>query len=135
MAKRAAPKLVLASETTPAAIDSARLERLQQLLTTWQERLRLRDWQLTLVFEPDANDYDLVGEVAEWNSSLQKANVHIYGRDQAYADETTIVHELLHVRFYQLVFDDRYENVRHRAFEDGLDMVADALVRAYAKKE
>jgi len=104
--------------------------RLDQQLKTWQKRLGMEDWRLTvrLVRQKDL-DKDTWGN-AEWDprgktgtiSVLNPVDYNLKGADLKLDMECTIVHELVHIQVSP--FDAPNENVR----EDVVNRIMTALL-------
>lgn len=70
------------------------MERLQPLLDSWQQRLRLQDWDIRL--SPEPPDVDSVGSCDHW-ALKQVAAIRILDDPSHAVLERTLVHELLHI--------------------------------------
>lgn len=107
-----------------------------RLLKEWQHRLRLDDWDISLMYDCSPNDMvlkDVAGE-SEYVESDKIAVIRIitkkdYGKRVVDFDfERILVHELLHCKF-SLVYES--ENaIQSRLVHQYIDDMAKALVDA-----
>ena len=112
----------------------------ERILNEWQERLGLQDWAITLQYNCTPEELklsDVDGE-ADWVTSTKSATIRILGkkyygdRNEPYDFESTLVHELLHLKFSMLDLDGNsyettlLENLIHQMIDD----IARALVMA-----
>lgn len=106
------------------------------LLSEWQDRLRLSDWDVTVEIVPCRTQKDgTLGTVsttpalksAEINvlSFAEKTNSDLYPYDM----ERVLVHELLHLHF-DLFFPEGEGRPEYTACEVAIDCIARALVHA-----
>ncbi|BBN97495.1 hypothetical protein [Sporolactobacillus terrae] len=113
-------------------------EQLQEKLKYWQERLRLRDWDITAQIVPLSlmDDKSHGGECA-WLMQSKVARINIL-RDEDYQGfaallpddmEQTLVHELLHLHFAPMD-DDKY----YMPIEQAIESISKALVEESRSK-
>lgn len=112
----------------------------ERMLNEWQERLGLQDWAIALQYNCAPEELKLreVDGEADWVASTKSATIRIldkkyYGdRNEPYDFESTLVHELLHLKFSMLDLDGNsyeatlLENLIHQMIDD----MARALVMA-----
>jgi hypothetical protein len=103
---------------------------LKKLCRLWQKRLRLQNWVVTIRFV-DSNGIptDECGHT-DWEDEELVADVSIL---QGMTDEQTekaVIHELVH-----LVLDWWDTGYHFRPKEIAINMMADALYRAYPKRK
>lgn len=110
-------------------------EQLQQKLLEWQKRLRLQDWiiKVKLARERDMNIGGVQGEVF-WVIEKKMATIKIldpidYPPDEMEPQdmENILVHELLHLHFAPLRYDDFSEIAEEQAIES----IASGILSAY----
>jgi hypothetical protein len=109
------------------------LAQLRRHVSTWQRRLRVSDWKISVAWgtmaEMDACGltlYDPRGMTAEMTIAQDM-------EDAAYEDggiEQTVIHELLHVVMHG---DQEYRGEKIMQ-ERAINQIADALYRAYRRK-
>lgn len=107
-------------------------KKLAHLTKLWQKRLRLQDWQVTTLLVPDSEMPELLGEIPLDGTEL-KATLHI-NKDLVTPDnmESTIVHELLHLRL--LPFSDgSFDEPDHDNREVAINLLASVLLRAFTR--
>ncbi|MCO7125105.1 hypothetical protein NIE88_04865 [Sporolactobacillus shoreicorticis] len=111
---------------------------LQEKLKYWQERLRLRDWDITAKIVPlsKMDHRDEAGK-CEWNLESRFALIYVLSLDDyqnvgspmAYDMEQTLVHELLHLHFAPMD-DDKY----YMPIEQAIESISKALVEESRSK-
>jgi hypothetical protein len=103
------------------------------LCAVWQERLRLRDWDVgvALVAPDPTADGTKYGTIT-WQLHAKTARITLFesadraAHDPQYAPERTIVHELLHLWF---IFTDTVDgSAEDTALEQAIWAIAQALV-------
>jgi hypothetical protein len=111
-------------------------DQLQEKLQYWQNRLRLRDWHITVRFADDhVLGHDIRGNcVAVWSNKSAHINIrpkaiyphHCFPANAIDDEEEALVHELLHVTFAGFEADDGTpeDDLQHQA----INAIAVALV-------
>jgi hypothetical protein len=111
---------------------------LAELCHDWQERLRIRNWNVLVARVPALEDW------ANVSMHREKKNAVLNLRDQAAGlfspldnrpidsdfhddEETSLVHELLHIVFCECEPRD-HDSLEYKAFEFGIHTLAHALV-------
>ncbi len=109
---------------------------LQALLTEWQKRLRLQDWDVHIAFTRERDmAVDNSRGAIRWNVSLKEAWLHIldpidYPPDQVPQDiEQTIIHELLHLHLVMVAEMAAENEIIQITTEQAIVCIAEALVR------
>lgn len=109
-------------------------KQLVGMCQTWQKRLRLQDWEISIEFTDAFNGTATYGECSTSPPFMQAA-IKVRSDLKPKAVEETVVHELLHVRFpnHTPAFDRVFNRTGlvGNEFEIGIEMVARALVDAY----
>jgi hypothetical protein len=111
---------------------------LKKLCKTWQERLRVSDWEIDLQIVKQIDKSDEFLGVCRPMMSKKVATIKILN-EEAIGDgdddqETILVHELLHIVFHAgLIGMDYHKDdaVEWNFFEQGIDSTARALVKGY----
>jgi hypothetical protein len=100
-----------------------------RLVAHWQVALRLHEWQLTLRLAPAEELKDKAAYV-EMMPTFKTATVNLSRLDRVDADlEEDLVHELLHLVFWQLsMMADGSNPVVEAPFEFGINATTHALV-------
>ena len=126
---RALCALFLALAVTSSAMNPLEM-RLDRSLKTWQKRLGLDEWNLTVrVVRQAALDRHTWGN-AEWDNATRSGIINVLdprdynlrGRELSLDMECTIVHELVHIQVSPL--DTRDEDTR----EDVVNRIMTALM-------
>jgi len=102
-------------------------------LRYWQKVLRLQDWDLEVDIVRDRDMPECCNGHLAINVQWKLATISILaGVDRVRRDigveEVDLVHELLHVVFHNLHPDNGGVSLTHDLFEQGLNLVAEALV-------
>ena len=112
------------------------VDDLQPLLTEWQKRLRLQDWdvQVSITRERDMPIDSSRGAI-RWNVNTKEAWLHIldpidYPPDQVPQDiEQTIIHELLHLHLVMVAEMAGENETIQITTEQAIVCISEALVR------
>lgn len=110
--------------------DSMSQKSLDRLLSLWQKRLRIQDWDISASIRPHetVDGYGLTN----YNNKLMTATIRLCSPEtasatlggQPYLLEQTLIHELLHLEFAG--------EPATTQVEQGIDRIAWALYRAYS---
>jgi hypothetical protein len=103
--------------------------QLERLCRTWQRRLRLSDWRVSIAFAPVSEMPDCIG-YALIDEAEMTAEVSI--REDAPV-EPTLIHELTHIRLYPFSDGDP-EEPRHEDRERAINLIADCFQAAYPRR-
>lgn len=112
-------------------------EELTALLEEWQERLRIRDWNITIAFAPY---HEVDGFAAtSGNVNHHEARIRMVDVEEIPANilgcrdyEVTLVHELIHVVHMPI---DELRKVESHPYEFATEQIAQALVNAKRGEE
>ncbi len=110
------------------------LNQLKKLCSTWQERLRIKDWAISIRWS-SAGELPHEYGTTEYDPRQMAAEIILRpGNDPIYPDggvEQTLIHELLHVVMHGDT-DYEKENIMQ---ERAINQIADALYYAYLPKK
>jgi hypothetical protein len=98
---------------------------LTRLCRLWQRRLRLMDWRVTVAIVPAA---DLNGSYGDGNLDGYEMTAAIRIADNAPV-ESTLIHELLHLRLLPWGVDDTDER------QTAMNLLADSFLQAYPRRK
>jgi hypothetical protein len=108
-----------------------------QKLWIWQNRLNLKDWNISIILSP-ATDLkpDTLGHI-HWDRDtktaviqvLDPADYHLPQNEMLQDMEFTIVHELIHLNFGPVLSDFRRSEANRREEEQAVNHMADALLK------
>lgn len=124
-------------------------EQLKSLCALWQKRLRLRDWRIDVRFVDSGELPDQGGGTCQPHPPDRTAVIKILRPDsynatsdfyKAFPDvfdvERTLIHELLHIPLDGIVeAGDEVEEFRHRAQEQAIEQITDALYNGYGSQD
>lgn len=100
---------------------------LAKLCAVWQERLLLQDWGVTVEFDKDlALDGRPVQGKVEWDAREMTAAVWVKPADNETV-ESTLIHELLHLRLFKVRVTDEVELV--------INLLSRSFMKAYHRKK
>lgn len=109
-------------------------KQLEKLCITWQERLRVTDWTVSIRWVTEQEMPDCLGSTV-YDPRNMTADIQIRpGLDPCYLDggvEQTVIHELLHVVIHGDVEYEKENIMQERA----INQIADALYWAYRSKK
>ena len=116
-------------------------EELEERVTYWQNILRLRDWKIAVKYADSSDEVDNNAGQCLAHQHTKTAVIKLIKPEafnptspfsQAFPEnldeETTLVHEMLHIHFDGLFIEDDHE-VREEREEQAIEFVAEALVR------
>ena len=115
-----------AAASSALAVSPDNIQWTQAMLSYWQRELRLVDWKLTLLVRAYCRAVDDYGWT-NWVSSVKEATVAIYLTGNKAEDESTVVHELLHLLLGPLTVTSDSNNYNEQ--EQMLNFIADSLVK------
>ena len=97
-----------------------------RFITTWQAKLKLRDWDITI---KEKRRFKAPGQTGACRVKCQFLEATIWIRKGLSKKEfqRTVMHELLHVRFAQFTFDDG-SALRHE-LEVGIEVLTRIMRR------
>ncbi|HEU4751871.1 MAG TPA: hypothetical protein VFU47_02105 [Armatimonadota bacterium] len=108
------------------------------MLRVWQKRLRLRDWEIDLLFVAQVDLPERLGEV-QWKAGKRRAQIKLlkpgswqHGRHTEFdlTQEVDLVHELLHLKL--VGWDEtRDDSVEGDLMEQAVHDLSRALVQGY----
>lgn len=104
-------------------------KELQRLVNLWLKRLRLQDWQVKAECCTVADLPDALGQIP-YDTEEKIATLKV--RDDAPV-ESTVVHELLHLRLEPFSDGDEAEP-RHAEREIAINLMACCYIAAYPRK-
>jgi hypothetical protein len=109
-------------------------KQLEKLCRTWQKRLRLQDWDISIKFSRRADMGDYNWGHTESQRTSKSAHIFVCHPWDAhpqwmggYGTEHTVVHELIHLHFPV----EPADKTEAYLLEQGIDLLAHALVEAY----
>ena len=116
-------------------------EQLEVLLDEWSKRLRLQDWDISIGIYRATDFYNEgVGENT-YNISSAKSTIRIidpydYPKNTQFPQdmETTLVHELLHLKFSYFEPND-HTSLQHAMWERTIQTIARTMVEMKHEKE
>ena len=117
------------------------MDKEQNLLVEWQNRLGLQDWRIKLVpnCKPDEMILENCAGCTDWSESNKTARIEILD-PQCYGDrivpfdfEKTLVHELLHLK--TCLVSDMVDPLQVRYMHQMIDDLARAFVDAKRYKK
>ena len=103
-------------------------KQLIKLCSFWQKELRLQDWNITVEFEDEFHSESQLGETTV-SAPWYDATVSIKEGMSAEQTELTLIHELIHIRFGGLQFDE--SSIQHLWLEQGIEALARLLYKIY----
>jgi len=106
-------------------------------LCSWQNRLNLKDWKISLVFSRAAELKPNTSGHIHWEPELKTAVIqildpadyHLPESEMLHDMEFTIVHELIHLSFGPALSDFRRTEANRREEEQAVNQVTDALLK------
>lgn len=111
-------------------------DSLQAHCVLWQERLRLRDWEVAVTtVQPGTLGNPNIKGTITWQLHSRSARISVVesadmaANDPEYDQERTLVHELLHLHF--LAWDTASGTPEDTALEQAIWAISRALVVAY----
>lgn len=105
---------------------------LTRLCATWQRRLRLADWKISVQIQPEPDMPENWG-ASEIDAGEATGEIHLRADLDDALTERTLVHELLHFRLLPFSDGDAAEPF-HEAREQAINLLADCYLAAYARK-
>lgn len=109
------------------------LPQLQRLCRIWQRRLRLQDWKITLTLV-EGLEVEGIGAAygaATWDTDEWTSNIELRAGLDDTLTESTLIHELIHVRLSELFPDSEIEDPK---LERTINLLADCFLQAYPKR-
>ena len=106
-------------------------EELNVAVKTYQKRLRLQDWQVAVHLVPQESVDDMACAAIRYHSVYKTALIFIPTAETYHGSHTRpqnmlrdLYHELIHLLFVGVSVD---EGLEHMIFEQGIDILANAL--------
>lgn len=119
------------------------IKQLKTLLSKWQKRLLLNDWDLSIkIVEFKRKDYKQSGDIKVYPQ--KKKAVVLLTKDPFRDEEKVLVHELVHLILYDYdIFCEKLASVdsaarlkgKHGKYMDELESVVDHLTKAIIKNQ
>lgn len=110
------------------------LPQLQRLCKVWQRRLRLQDWKISLQLLPNPvmGNGEAADGLVDWDDEEVTATVTLREGLEETRLESTLVHELLHIRMNDLTPNEGETN--DSGLERTINLLADCFLQAYPKR-
>jgi len=105
-------------------------QKLNRLLHLWQKRLRLLDWNITVVLVPQE---EIPGEEGhnDWTDEEMSSRIRIIDVPDEGKVEAFLVHELIHLR----LADWEVETYGDPKLERAVNLLTDSFLTAYRRRK
>lgn len=109
--------------------------QIDRLCRTWQKRLRLQDWKVTVKLTPEsempANHWARI----EWDDEDMTALMLFQDDQEGAQAEENFVHELVHLRVQELTHKKDSGFIDNPAVERTVNLLTDCFLQAYPRRK